>query len=113
MSQIFNGGGGSGVAPVIYTALQFQTSSQGVCVPVVYGTTRISDNLIWYSGFTATPVTSGGKGGALGGAAGKNGPTQYSYSANIILGVCEGPIQGFGQAWATKVPTTLSAPTST
>ena len=97
-----------GVKPVVYTAIQIQTSSQGIPVPVHYGTVRATDNLIWYGGFRATKVTQGGKGGALGGAAGKNGPVQYKYSASVIFGVCEGPIQGFGQVWATKVATTLS-----
>lgn len=99
----------TGAKPVVYTAVQIQTSSQGLPVPVLYGTSRNADNLIWYGGFTATRIKSGGKGGALGGASGKNGGAQYKYSANVIMGVCEGPIQGFGQVWATKSPTTLSA----
>lgn len=107
MAGIFSGGDAS-VKPVVYTALQVQTSSQGLAVPVFYGTGRVTDNLIWYNGFTATQASSGGKGGALANIVGKN-TGQYAYSANVILGVAEGPIQGFGQAWASKTPTSLAA----
>lgn len=98
---------GSQTKPVNYTGVQIQTSSQGIPVPVLYGTSRVTANLLWYGGFRKTKVKSG-KGGALGGAAGKNGQQQYTYSADVILAVGEGPIQGFGQVWATKVPTSLS-----
>lgn len=105
---ILLGGQQQGVKPVVYTAIQIQTSSQGIPVPVIYGTARGTANLLWYGGFRATKVSQGGKGGALGGAAGKNGPVQYRYSASAIFGICEGPIQGFGQVWATKTATSLS-----
>ena len=36
-------------------ALQFQTSQQGGVIPLVYGTTRVSPNLIDYDDFKATP----------------------------------------------------------
>lgn len=106
MSGIF-GGASQSTQPVVYTGVQVQTSSQGLPVPVVYGTTRVADNLLWYGGFRSTQSSSG-KGGALANVIGK-GTGQNTYSADVILGVAEGPIQGFGQAWASKTPTTLSA----
>ena len=36
-------------------ALQFQTSQHGGVIPLVYGTTRVSPNLIDYDDFMATP----------------------------------------------------------
>lgn len=91
-----------------YTGIQLQTSAQGVAVPVYYGTSRQTVNLIWYKNFRAVQTGSGGKGG-LAGAAGKGSGNQYAYYADVILGVGEGPIQDFGQAWASKTPTTISA----
>ena len=48
--------------------IQIQTSIYGSCLPLVYGTTRISGNLIYAptAGFVATPhnsTQSSGKGG--------------------------------------------------
>ena len=105
MAALF--GGGDKVQPTIFSAIQIQTSSQGVPVPVLYGTNRATDNLIWYGGFVATQVSSGGKGGFLANAAGKNSGN-YHYSASVIMGVGEGPLLGFGQVWASKTPTSLA-----
>jgi hypothetical protein len=37
-------------------SLQFQTSQQGGVIPLVYGTTRLSGNLLDYDDFKATPA---------------------------------------------------------
>src|SRR6201996_4827708 len=93
------------------SGLQLQSSAYGKVIPIVYGTTRIAPNLIWYGDFVATPHTSnsssgGGKGGVTGGGGGKggggSGSTTYTYSAAVALGLCEGPIAGIGNVWASK-----------
>ena len=109
MAALFGQAGADQVQPTVFSAIQIQTSSQGIPVPVYYGTTRVSDNLLWYAGFTATQQSSGGKGGALASAAGKNQTGTYNYSASVIFGVGEGPLLGYGQAWASKTATTLAA----
>ena len=82
-------------------SLQFQTSQAGGVIPLIYGTTKISPNLIDYDDFTATPSKqAGGKG--KGGGGGKGGGQQYMYSASFIMGICQGPITGFGMAWWDK-----------
>src|SRR5246500_4651462 len=82
-------------------SLQFQTSQQGGVIPLVYGTTRMTGNLLDYADFTATPSSrTGGKG--KGGGGGKGGGQQYTYSASFIMGMCQGPITGFGLAWWDK-----------
>jgi hypothetical protein len=100
------------------TGLKIQTSAYGKVIPLVYGTTRIAPNLIWYGDFVATPHNSGGggsggKGGVVGGGGGKGGggggTTTYTYSASIALGLCEGPISGVGTVWASKTETSLAA----
>jgi hypothetical protein len=84
-----------------YTALQLQTSVSILPIPIVWGKTKIAPNLIWYANFQAVPGGSGkgagGKGGGLlgGGAS----PTEYTYTADIIMALCEGPINAIGYVW--------------
>src|SRR6202008_1958189 len=82
-------------------SLQFQTSQRGGVIPLVYGTTRVSPNLIEYDDFKATP-SSQQSGVGKGGGGGKGGGQQYKYSASVILGVCQGPISGIGTVWWDK-----------
>src|SRR5215468_919433 len=81
-------------------ALQFQTSQHGGAIPLVYGTTRVSPNLIAYDDFKAVP--SNRQGAGKGGGGGKSGGQQYKYSASVIMGVCQGPIAGIGTVWWDK-----------
>ena len=95
MSGIFGGGGGgqNTVEPVA-AGLRVQTSAYGLALPIVYGRTRVTGNLIWFGDFTPIPHTatqqSGGKGG--GGVSSSN--TSYTYSTSFALGLCEGTITG-------------------
>src|SRR5579872_1712867 len=97
------------------SGLQIQTSAYGKVIPIVYGTTRLAPNLIWYGDFQAiahqSSPPSSGKGGVAGGSGGKGGggATTYTYTAAVMLGLCEGPIEGLGQAWASKEVTTPAA----
>ncbi len=104
------------------SGLQVQTSAYGKVIPLVYGTTRIAPNLIWYGDFVAIAHTTnngggggGGKGGVAGGGGGggKNGggssSTTYTYQAAVALGLCEGPIAGIGTVWASKSETSMAA----
>src|SRR5487761_538808 len=98
------------------SGLQIQTSAYGKVIPLVYGTTRLAPNLIWYGDFQAiahqSSPPSSGKGGVAGGSGGKGGgggSTTYTYQAAVMLGLCEGAIQGLGQAWASKEVTTPAA----
>lgn len=82
-------------------ALKFQSSAYGVVLPVVYGVTRIPGNLMWYGGFKAIPHTTtqsqGGKGGSV-----KTQQTTYTYTAAVMMGLCEGDIAGVAQVWRGK-----------
>src|SRR5579872_2415128 len=78
-------GHSSASAPTRYAGIQVQTSSLGVTVPIVWGTARCKCNLVWYNNFQSkAQKAASGKGGAT--------VTGYSYSADIILAICEGPI---------------------
>ncbi len=70
-----------------------QTSTYGASIPVVYGTVRISGNVIWSSGIREVKSTSEqGKGGG-------QEVTTYAYFADWAVGLCEGEIGGVRRVW--------------
>lgn len=79
-------------------AMRVQTSAYGMVVPLAYGRTRITGNLIEYVDFRAIAhtETSGGKGG------GGIEQTSYTYDAAVAMGLCEGPIIDVRAAWKGK-----------
>lgn len=112
MSGLFGSGSKAQSSPTAVPALNVQQSSYGVPVQIVYGTNRVSGNLIWYSDFQQVLVSTGGqsgKGGISGGGGKGGGSQQYNYYASFMIGICEGTITGIGQAWASKQVTTLAA----
>lgn len=69
-----------------YAGLQVQTSALGVNIPVGWGTFRCKCNLVDYLDFKSkAQQASTGKGGG-------STTTGYSYSATVILALCEGQI---------------------
>jgi hypothetical protein len=98
MSNIL-GGGSNAKQQRVAASLHFQTSQAGSVIPLVYGTTKLAPNLLDYDDFTASAAKSNkGKGGGLTG----KGSGQETYSASVILGVCQGPIAGWGAVWWNK-----------
>ena len=89
------------------STLKIQTATQGVPIPIVYGSTRVSGNNIWYGNFTPVPHTSsqtsgGGKGGGI-----TTVTTTWTYTCTLAMGICEGPsggagIFGIGRIWSNK-----------
>ena len=71
-----------------YTGLQVQTSTNSMPIPILLGTNSIAPNIIWYDNFTTitTKEEQGGKGG------GSVTTTSYSYTADVMMAICEGPI---------------------
>ena len=69
-----------------YAGIQVQTSAMGLQIPLGWGQFRVNCNMLDYLDFKSKPQTA--KGGGKGGAP----VTGYSYSATIVLGLCEGPI---------------------
>lgn len=90
--------------------LQVQSSTLGLPISLGWGRGRMKCNLMWYGAFTAIAHTAktGGKG--LGGGS-KN--TTYTYTASIMMGICEGGaggIRGIRTIYKdTAVLTSLSA----
>lgn len=101
------GGSADTSAITQYTGILNQTSLVGTPIPIVYGQSKISANLLWYGDFTATAVyqTSstggGGKGGHSSGST-TSTLTGYNYSASMIMALCEGLIAGIPRIWEGK-----------
>ncbi len=112
MSFLFSGKSSQASQVTAVSGLQIQSSAYGKAIPLVYGTTRLPPNLIWYGDFKATPVSSPsvGKGGVGGGGGGKGGggTTQYTYSTSFEMGLCEGPISEIGSVFVDKNVSSLS-----
>lgn len=86
-------------------ALRIQNSSQGLAIPIVFGKTRITSNLLWYGDFTAIPATSSEEQGGKGGGTTTTTTTTYTYTVGVIFGLMEGPsVQSnfIGQVWSDK-----------
>ena len=82
--------------------VRIQTSAYGSPIPIIYGRTRVSANLIWFGDFaaigTTTQQTTGGKGG--GGVTQRQ--TTYVYQAAFAMALGEGPITSINAVWVDK-----------
>lgn len=93
-----------------YTGLELQTSVSTLPIPIVWGKTKLAANLVWYQNFQAYAGGGGGKGGGGKGGmfgGGASGAVAYTYSADLILALCEGPIGGIGIVWKDQSIYTL------
>lgn len=75
--------------------LTVQFSTYGAMIPKVYGTRRVSGNVIWASAMreTVTTVEDDGKGPV-------QETTTYTYSIDLAISIGEGEIVGIRKAWA-------------
>ena len=77
-------------------------ATEGAAIPRLYGRARLGGQLIWATRFeeeiklSISRTKSGGKGGR----SQKTYETTYSYSANLAIGLCEGPIAFVRRIWA-------------
>lgn len=114
MSFLFGGKAKQSAGVTVASGLSIQSSVYGQVIPIVYGTTRIGNNLIWYGDFNAVQQQSsgggGGKGGIGGGGGGKGGGGSgtYNYYTAVSLGLCEGPIYDVPIAYVDKNVTSPS-----
>ena len=72
-----------------YTSLRLQTASYGLVIPVVFGTTRITGNVIWYGDFRAIAHTQDQQGGKGAGSSGTSS-VSYTYTVSAAYGLFEG-----------------------
>lgn len=92
------GAGTNASVRTVYTGLQLQTSAQGIPVTLMWGKSRIKPNIFWYNNFQAHQQS--GKG--AGGKGGSKGSGNYTYTAAVMLGLCEGPILRIEAGWVDQ-----------
>ena len=93
----------SGATKPDYTGLQLQTSVNTLPIPIVWGQSKIAANVVWYTNFRTNGGGGGGKGGLF-----ATPSSEYTYSADLILALSEGPISGIGVIWKDQATYTLS-----
>jgi Putative phage tail protein len=112
VSGLFGGGTQPAAVKPDYTGLQIQTAVNTLPIPLVWGMSRLAPNVIWYDNFQTIVNNGGGKSGGKGGifSGGNSGATaNYTYTAAVILALCEGPIAGIGSVWKNQSTYTLSS----
>jgi len=82
-------------------SMRVQQSAYGLCQPLVYGKNRLAANMFWYGDFSSTAHTTTTKSGGKGGKT-KTSNTTYTYSASLMLGLCETKIRDIGNIWRDK-----------
>lgn len=114
-SSLLGGGKAQASQQAAAAGVNVQTSVAGKPITLIYGTTRIAPNFIWYGDFNAVQQKSSsgsaGKGGVGGGGGGKGGGGNgnYQYYASFIGALCEGQISHIGNVWVDKNITSLSS----
>ena len=83
--------------------LAIQTSTYGKTIPIIFGSMRVSGNIIWSMPIKEVISTelisqSYGKGFSQPKATVEN--TQYNYFINVAIGICEGVIDDIERIWA-------------
>lgn len=107
MGGLLGSGNAPTNAPIHYSGLNVGTSQLNLPVPIFWGTRRLTTNAMAFANFQSHPVS--GKGGGKGG--GGKSQQQYTYTADVLLGLCEGPIDSIQNIWSngsTTTTTTLS-----
>lgn len=101
MGGLFGGGKSTSTVAEKLANIQLQTSSYGGCLAIIYGTNRVAANLIDYDDFTAVPHTTTQTVGKGGGGSTMS-QTTYTYTAGVIMALCEGPIVSINRVWVDK-----------
>lgn len=80
-----------------------QTSVAGASIPRVYGTMRVSGNVIWADDVVEhvaeTTTRSSKKGGGKGGGMSAS-TSEYTYTQSLAVGLAEGPMHCVRRIWA-------------
>lgn len=77
--------------------MKVQSSARGAPLPKIWGSMRLSGNIIDAKKYEVVTTESVGGKGFMGGGGGTS--TTYSYFADIAVSLCEGPISGVRRIW--------------
>ncbi|MFN8828644.1 MAG: glycoside hydrolase/phage tail family protein [Labrys sp. (in: a-proteobacteria)] len=99
---ILAGGGQSREGPRL-DSLAVMSASEGAPIPRIYGSMRLAGQVIWATELEEiiTRRRTGPKGA-------RQTLTEYSYRANVAIGLCEGPIATVRRVWADGLPFDLA-----
>ena len=97
VDQKLLGSGSAAVETGKSRSLRIQTSTEGSPVPLVFGRSRVTGQIIWSTRYKENRTTTAEQGGK--GNPGRN-VTEYSYSISLAIGLCEGPVRRVGRVWA-------------
>jgi hypothetical protein len=117
MGGILKTKGGAPLAQqqTILHAIPITTSSYGQTITLLYGKNRLPGKLLDYTDFTPVAHTSsqkvGGKGGIASGGNQNITQTTYTYTALVMIALCEGPITGLRNVYDTKGKLVLQSTT--
>jgi Gene Transfer Agent (GTA)-like protein/putative tail protein len=92
-NSLFNDSSGFRIKGSRLADLNIQTSTYGKTIPIVYGTAKISGNIIWAKPLNENKYID------------KNGSITYSgykYFATFALAICEGEIDSVLRVWADE-----------
>ena len=107
--SIFRAGTNQPTVPPDYTGLQIQTAVNALPIPIVWGESKLAPNVVWYNNFQSIPQQSSSGGGGKGGLfRTATTTTGYTYTASIIMALCEGPIVTINQVWRGQSVYTLA-----
>lgn len=103
IDQKLLGSGSASVETGRVDSFRLQSAAEGTQVPRLFGTMRLSGQMIWSSRFKENKTTkkTGGKGSST-------KVTSYSYSVSIALALCEGEVTKVGRVWADGNEISLS-----
>ncbi|MFV5212783.1 phage tail protein [Azonexus caeni] len=79
------------------SGIRLMSSAYGQPVTILYGTQRVSPNIIWYGDFKAIAHTTSEDVGKGGGSSISH--TSYTYTASFLAALTEGPIDGVVRSW--------------
>lgn len=80
--------------------LRVQSSAYGRMIPIVFGTVRLTGNVIWSRPIEETITTTSEEQGGKGGGGQTVTTTTYTYTIDFAVALCEGPIIGIRRIWA-------------
>ncbi len=96
---LFGGSKGSNTEGSRLSDLSVQSSTYGGTIQLVYGTMRVSGNVIWSTPLKETRHVQTQRGGK-GGGGGSSTQTTYTYSVSFAVGLCAGPVSTVRRVWA-------------
>ncbi|MGL9688463.1 MAG: hypothetical protein ACR5K6_01610 [Wolbachia sp.] len=73
--------------------LQIQTSTYGRTIPIIYGSARVTGNIIWAQPIKEEVITTKNK-------TGRGMNAAYNYYVTLTIAICKGEVEKLNRIWA-------------